>query len=56
MFVRQLKELHKKTKKSQKNVSDIASETLKLALCNFIDSVPSQIERENNEKNTRLHK
>lgn len=56
MFGRQLKELRKKTKKSQKNVSDIASETLKIALCNFIDSVPSQVERENNEKNTPLHK
>lgn len=56
MFVRQLKKLRKKTKKSQKSMPDVASEILKLALCNFIDSVPSQVERENNEKNTPLHK
>lgn len=56
MFGRQLKKLHKKAKKSQKSMPDVASEILKLALCNFIDSVPSQVERDNNEKNTPLHK
>ncbi|MDT2526367.1 MULTISPECIES: hypothetical protein [Lactococcus] len=56
MFGRQSKKLRKKVKKSPKDVSDSASETLKLALCNFINSVPSQVERENDEKNTPLHK
>jgi hypothetical protein len=56
MFGRQLNKLRIDEKISQKNVTDIASETLKLALCNFIHSVPSQVERENNEKNTPLHK